>query len=92
MYRDFKSHGWNLEASRIPEPRRFTRLLLGIALAYVWLIQLASHIIKRGWRRWVDRTARRTLSYFRIGWNWLSRQLEHNLPVALPAQLYVSAK
>lgn len=89
MYRDFKSHGWNIETSRITHPQRFERLVLGIALAYVWLIQLASVTIKRGGRHLVDRTARRTLSYFRIGWNWLLRQIDHGLPVTLPAKLYM---
>lgn len=89
MYRDFKSYGWNIEASRITNPQRFSRLLLGIALAYVCLIQLASWVIKRGWRRLVDRAARRTLSYFRIGWNWLLRQSDHGQVIYLPDKLYV---
>jgi hypothetical protein len=89
MYRDFKSYGWNLEASRIREPKRLERLLLGIALAYVWLMQLASAVIKRGERRLVDRTAQRTLSYFRIGWNWLLWRLNQGLPVDLPDLLYI---
>ena len=107
MYRDFKSFGWNIEASRIRNPQRFSRLLLGtpsrtgtqcsthwtardwVALAYVWLLQLASRVIKRGWRRLVDRTARRTLSYFRIGWNWLLRCINHGEPIVLPDLLYL---
>jgi hypothetical protein len=89
MYRDFKTFGWNIEASRIRDPRRLSRLLLGIALAYVWLLQLASHVVKRGWRRFVDRTARRTLSYFRIGWNWLLRCINHGEPIVLPDILYL---
>ncbi len=88
MYRDYKSYGWNIETSRIRNPQRFNRLLLGITLAYIWLLQLASHVIKRGWHRLVDRTARRTLSYFRIGWNWLLRCINHAEPVVLPDILY----
>lgn len=89
MYRDFKSYGWDIETSRITDPQRFARLLLGIALAYVWLVQLASHIIKAGRRRLVDRTARRTLSYFRIGQNWLWRLLTIGSPIYLPNSLYL---
>lgn len=89
MSRDFKSYGWNVEASRLRDPKRLERLLLGIALAYVWLIQLASAVIKRGKRRLVDRTARRTLSYFRIGWNWLLWRLDRGLSIELPDLLYV---
>jgi Transposase DDE domain len=89
MYRDFKSYGWQLEASRLRDPKRLERLLLGIALAYVWLMQLASAVMKRGGRRLVDRTARRTLSYFRIGWNWLLWRLDRDLPIELPDLLYI---
>ena len=42
-----------------------------------------------GWRRFVDRTARRTLSYFRIGWNWLLRCINHGEPIVLPDILYL---
>ena len=89
MYRDFKSYGWCLEASRITNPKRFAHLLLALALAYVWLIQLASQVVHRGWRRFVDRTRKRTLSYFRIGWNWLLRLLDRAQQIALPNSLYV---
>jgi hypothetical protein len=89
MYRDFKSFGWQLEASRLRDPKRLERLLLGIALAYVWLLQLASAVIKGGGRRLVDRSVRRTLSYFRIGWNWVEWRLDRGLPVVLPDLLYV---
>jgi hypothetical protein len=75
MFRDFKSHGWDIQASGLRLPARFERLLLMIALAYVWFVQLGLLVVKRGLRRWVDRRARRTLSYFRLGWNWLDRLL-----------------
>jgi hypothetical protein len=78
MFRDFKSHGWNLQASGLRLPARFERLLLMIALAYVWFVQIGLFVVKRGLRCWVDRRARRTLSYFRLGWNWLDRLLAHD--------------
>lgn len=31
-YRDYKSHGWDIEASRLTNPQRFERFLLAIAL------------------------------------------------------------
>jgi hypothetical protein len=89
MYRDCKSSGWDLEASRLRDPHRLERWLLGIALADVWRRQLASAVIKRGNRALVDRPARRTLSYFRSGWNWLLWRLDRGLSVELPDLLYV---
>lgn len=78
MFRDFKSHGWNIQASGLRLPVRFERLLLMIALAYVWFVQIGLSVVKRGLRRWIDRRARRNLSYFRLGWNWLDRLLAHD--------------
>jgi hypothetical protein len=81
MFRDFKSHGWDLEASGLRLPQRLERLLLMIALAYVWFVHIGVAVVKRGLRRWVDRRARRTLSYFRLGWNWLDRLLAREQPL-----------
>lgn len=84
MFRDFKSYGWNLEASGIQTPSRFERLLLAMALAYVWLVKVGVQVVKRGWRPWVDRRAHRTLSYFRLGWNWLNRLLARDQQLPCP--------
>jgi hypothetical protein len=81
MFRDFKSHGWELEASRIRVPVRLERLLLIIAFAYVWLVMIGVAVVKRGLRCRIDRRTRRTLSYFRLGWDWLKRLLAHHLPM-----------
>jgi Transposase DDE domain len=81
MFRDFKSHGWDLERSGLLHPQRMQRLLLLIAFAYVWLVNIGVQVVKRGLRAWVDRRARRTLSYFRLGWNWLNRMLARNGPL-----------
>ena len=78
--RTLYSQGWDLETSGLETPARFERLLLVMALAYVWLVQ----IVKRGWRHWVDRKARRTLSYFRLGWNWLNRMLARDQRLPCP--------
>ncbi len=81
MFRDFKSHGWDLEASRLRSPARLERLLLIIALAYVWLVNIGVAVVKRGLRYRLDRRAGRTLSYFRLGWDWLKRLLAHYQPL-----------
>jgi len=81
MFRHFKSQGWDIEASRIRHPAHFQRLVLMIALAYVWFVHICVALVKRGLRRWVDRCAHRTLSYFRLGWNWLDRLLAHDHPM-----------
>jgi hypothetical protein len=90
MFRDFKSHGWDLERSGLLHPPRMQRLLLLIALAYVWLVNIGVQVVKRGLCAWADRRARRTLSYFRLGWNWVHRALARNesLPTITLAPSY----
>lgn len=92
MFRDFKSHGWDLEASRIRSPARFERLLVIIAFAYVWLVHIGVAVVKRGLRYRLDRRTRRTLSYFRLGWDWLKRLLAHHQPLPKYFWILNSAK
>lgn len=92
MFRDFKSRGWDIETSGLRIPARFERLLLMIALAYVWFVQRGLFVVKRGLRRWIDRRARRTLSYFRLGWNWLDRLLARDQALSHSVGAFGQAK
>jgi len=75
MFADFKSNGFDLETVRLHHFLRLSRLVLAVALLYVWLIAFGSYVIKRGQRALVDRKDRRTLSLFRIGFDRLERCL-----------------
>ena len=80
MYGDFKKHGFNLESSHLQHFTRLSRLTLAVVLLYVWLVGVGSEVIKNGQRHWVDRSDRRDLSIFRIGYNMLERCLTNSLP------------
>ena len=69
MFGDFKSHGFDLEKSRLGHFMSLSRLTLIVALLYIWLISLGATSVKRGWRQIVDRKERRDLSIFRIGYD-----------------------
>ena len=71
VWRDFKSHGFDLEATALQTGKRLERLLLGMAFAMVWVLWLGAAVIRRGWRRRVDGGSRRKLSLFQIGLRWL---------------------
>jgi hypothetical protein len=71
LWRDFKSQGFDLEASGLEHRERLERLLLGLALATAWVLWLGVAVIKRGLRRRVDEGNRRKLSLFQIGLRWL---------------------
>jgi hypothetical protein len=75
MYGDLKGHGFDLEATHLDDAARIARLVLGVCLAFVWLMTLGSWVVKHGYRHFVDHKSRRDKSYFRIGWDWLSRCL-----------------
>ena len=83
MYGDMKGHGFDLEATHLRHAERISRLMLGVCLAYTWLISLGSWVVKRGYRHLIDRKDRRDKSLFRLGWDWIERCCSRNLPFRL---------
>jgi hypothetical protein len=88
MFADFKKHGFDLEATRLRHFLRLSRLTLVVALAYLWLVAFGSSVIKRGLRYLVDRTKRRDLSIFRIGYDMLERMITNQQPVRIRLMPY----
>jgi hypothetical protein len=85
---DFKGHGFDLEATRLDDPQRIERLMLGICIVFVCLIALGSWLVKRGFRHLIDLKSRRDKSYFRLGWDWLARFLRLQQPLPFGFALY----
>ena len=83
MFGDLKKHGFDLEATRLRHFMRLSRLTLVVALAYVWLVAFGSSVIKRGLRYLVDRSDRRDLSIFRIGYDMVERLMTNQQPVSI---------
>jgi hypothetical protein len=75
MFGDMKKHGFDLEASHLRHFLRLARLTLAVCLLYLWLVALAEHVITHHLTDEVDRTDRRDLSLFRLGWDFLERRL-----------------
>lgn len=86
MFSDLKQRGFDLEATRLRHPDRILRLAVLLCLAYVWLLLVASHAVRRGHRRHVDPALRRALSYLQIGLRVL-----HHQPPALVQRLLRAA-
>jgi hypothetical protein len=87
MFGDWKGHGWDIETTHLRHPDRLSRLVLALALLYIWLVLAGEQLIKAGWRTWVDRSDRRDLSLFRIGLDVLQRcfTLDRDLPIPSPS-------
>ena len=83
FFGDCKRQGFDLEATRLQHFTRLNRLMLAVAILTVWLLAFGSYVIKRGWRFLVDRTDRRDLSLFRIGWEMVHRLLNNGEPLSL---------
>jgi hypothetical protein len=81
MFADFKQHGFDLESTHLRHFSRLSRLTLLVALLYLWCIAFGSSIIKRGLRYLVDRSDRRDLSIFRIGFDMIQRCLTNGKPL-----------
>jgi Transposase DDE domain len=85
IFRDWQSQGFDLDACGIIDPDRFSRLLLVIIVAYLWLVAVGRYVVKKGWRAKVDDGPSRTWKYslFQIARGWFERciSLERPFPV-----------
>ena len=79
LFRDDKSMGFQLQDSQLRDPDRMARLLLVIALAYLWLLYLGCMAVLAGHIPLIDRADRRDCSLFHYGWRWLRRLLRLDL-------------
>lgn len=92
MFGDFKGHGFDLEQTHLRHMDRLSRLTLVIALLYTWLIDIGRKVIKNGLRHWIDRTERRDLSIFQIGFRLLTYRLTHSLAIAFRCSMGLVGK
>jgi hypothetical protein len=89
MYGDMKGHGFDLESTHLRDTKRIERLMLGVCIAFVWLITLGSWVVKNSFRHLIDVKSRRDKSYFRLGWDWIERCLRLDLPIRLHFRPYL---
>jgi hypothetical protein len=80
LFGDWQEERFHLHQSRLYKPEKLSRLIMGLSLVYVWLVAVASYVVKRGWRRLVDRTGRRDRSYLAIGLRWTKRCIRNREP------------
>jgi hypothetical protein len=83
MFADFKRHGFDLQSTHLRHFLRLSRLTLLVALLYLWCVAFGVSIIKRGLRCLVDRSDRRDLSIFRIGYDMIGRCLTNGKPFSI---------
>lgn len=87
-FKDLKSAGWRLPLSRLRCPKRYESLLILLNLSYSWTTSLGRWLSKTSQRYLVDSKLIRTLSLFRIGWDWLVHTFRTNRLCPVLTTLY----
>lgn len=66
-FRDWKSYGFDLEATQITDRKRLEVLILGMAVTTLWMIHIGSWLTHYGYDSALDRTQHSDYSLFRLG-------------------------
>lgn len=83
MFGDMKGHGFDLEATFLQHFMRLSRLTLAVCLVYLWLVATGEGVMCSDLASEIDRTDRRDLSIFRLGWDFIERCLALDDPVPI---------
>ena len=82
-FRDWKSYGFDLEATQIEDVKRLEVLILGMAVTTLWMIHIGSWLTHHGYDAHLDRTHYPDYSLFRRGRDHVmrSRTMGWTIPV-----------
>jgi hypothetical protein len=75
MFKDYKNdgRGFGLELTGLQHRERLARLLLALALVYIWLLLWGAYAVATGQNRLVDNLHRPMLSLFQTGFRLVNR-------------------
>lgn len=90
VFRDWQSGGFHLDRSGLEDRERLARLLIVLAIAYLWLVSVGRWVVKKGYRRLIDDGSRRNwhFSLFQLGVGWMERLHSFTLPLPVILFLY----
>lgn len=75
LFGNHKSRGFQLARTHMTDPDHLDRLILALTIATCITLGLGTDLIVTQRTHWVDRSDRRDLSLFQLGWRWLYRLL-----------------
>ncbi|RKY57416.1 MAG: hypothetical protein DRP94_08960 [Candidatus Latescibacterota bacterium] len=81
IFRDYKSQGFDLEATCLVHPDRLQKLLLVVAVAYVWMYHVGRWVFRTGRRKQLDAAPKRSFSFFRLGLDWITQAISRFQPI-----------
>lgn len=82
-FRDWKSHGFDLEATRITERTRLDALVLAMAITTLWMIHLGHWLTTTNRRHLLAARHKHDYSLFRLGRDWVQRARTMDCPVPI---------
>ena len=90
VFRDWQSGGFHLDQCGMEDRTRVVRLLIVLALGYLWLISVGRWVVKKGYRKLIDDGSRRSwhFSLFQLGVGWMERLHSFTLPLPLILSVY----
>lgn len=91
VFRDWQSGGFHLDQTGITDHNRLERLLIVLAIAYLWLVSLGRWLVKRGYRTRIDDGTARNwhFSLFQLGVGWIQRLNSWSRPIPMLLYLYL---
>jgi hypothetical protein len=91
VFRDWQSGGFHLDRCGITDRERVVRLLVPLAIAYLWLVSLGRWVVKKGYRHLIDDGDARTWHYslFQLGVGWKARLASYTLAIPVLLLLYL---
>ena len=81
LFSDCKSRGFNLDKTGLKDPKRISRLLIAIAIAYIWVVCIGEYSIRKGLHKVIHRKDRCDLSLFQLGRRLLKRFLREGIKI-----------
>lgn len=81
FFSDQKSRGFHLGHSHISDISHLQRLLIGLCLAYLWIVCMGAWVAQTGRVALIHRTDRCDWSLFHLGLNWIEHCLNEGLPL-----------
>jgi DDE family transposase len=91
VFRDWQSGGFHLDRCGITDRERVARLLVPLAIAYLWLVSLGRWVVKKGYRHLIDDGDARTWHYslFQLGVGWKERLASYTQAIPVLLLLYL---
>lgn len=91
VFRDWQSGGFHLDESGLVDTGRVLRLLLVLAIAYVWLVSVGRWVVKRSYRCQIDDGSKHHwhFSLFQLGVGWKEHLASYAQPLPVLFHVYV---